>query len=150
MFFVTAETREQRLNTCRSCEHYKSSTGSCGTLVRGETVKKGKKTVKLCGCVMRLKSGLKAAECPVGKWHSEMNKKDLKAAKKWIQHRAGRDSLSKVEVEQLLEMHSKAFGHTEMTNCKPCLRQYIRNLENWVDQSENWTTGGDQEKGMFF
>lgn len=41
-----------RLEICKSCEFYKHATNRCGK----------------CGCFMSMKTTLKKASCPVGKW----------------------------------------------------------------------------------
>lgn len=46
------ETRDARLNICLSCPELIALTKQC----------------KKCGCVMPLKTKLKAATCPLGKW----------------------------------------------------------------------------------
>jgi hypothetical protein len=51
---VDKETAEKRMAICDSCEHLK------------EVLKM--KTCSLCGCVMRIKTELKVAACPKGKW----------------------------------------------------------------------------------
>jgi len=51
---VSSEVREQRLNTCLSCEHLFKPTNTC----------------KKCGCFMDAKTWLAPASCPIGKWGS--------------------------------------------------------------------------------
>lgn len=46
------ELIEQRLVVCNSCEWFNKRLAKC----------------KKCGCFMKLKSTLKEAECPIGKW----------------------------------------------------------------------------------
>jgi uncharacterized paraquat-inducible protein A len=43
---------EERLTVCNSCEWFDKRLARC----------------KKCGCFMRMKSTLKQAECPIGKW----------------------------------------------------------------------------------
>jgi hypothetical protein len=43
---------EERMNQCKSCEHFIRLSGQC----------------KYCMCFMKLKCQLPHAECPVGKW----------------------------------------------------------------------------------
>ena len=43
---------KNRLDICRSCEHFIKLSNQC----------------KKCGCFMNLKSKLKDATCPIGKW----------------------------------------------------------------------------------
>jgi hypothetical protein len=44
------ETLQARLNTCKTCEHFKG--GVCGK----------------CGCIIFLKARLATSQCPIGKW----------------------------------------------------------------------------------
>ncbi len=52
---VAAEISVKRMDICRSCEHFINATTQC----------------KECGCIMKLKTKLPNAECPVGKWGQE-------------------------------------------------------------------------------
>lgn len=44
------ETLQVRLNTCKTCEHFKG--GICDK----------------CGCVIFIKARLATSQCPIGKW----------------------------------------------------------------------------------
>jgi hypothetical protein len=46
------DLKKERLAICVICPEYISRTDQC----------------KKCGCIMRLKTKLKNAECPLGKW----------------------------------------------------------------------------------
>ena len=46
------EVREKRLELCNGCEHFIKLTHQCSK----------------CGCFMDLKTKIRAATCPVGKW----------------------------------------------------------------------------------
>ena len=50
--YTNTETRNARYEICRGCERFFKPTRVC----------------KECGCVMPLKTWLKDAECPIGKW----------------------------------------------------------------------------------
>lgn len=50
--YTNAEIREERYKTCLGCERLFKPTRTC----------------KECGCFMSLKTWLKDAECPIGKW----------------------------------------------------------------------------------
>ena len=52
LFFTTPEQKQERLAICYACDRWKPSTRQC----------------KECGCFMDLKSKIKAADCPLGKW----------------------------------------------------------------------------------
>jgi len=47
-------TTEERLEICKSCEHYKL--GIC----------------MKCGCILQVKARIPAAECPIGKWENNV------------------------------------------------------------------------------
>jgi hypothetical protein len=49
---VSDDARTARLDTCRSCEHYLSSTTQCHK----------------CKCFMPFKTWLKISKCPINKW----------------------------------------------------------------------------------
>ena len=59
---ATKEVREHRLELCKACTHFISLTSQC----------------RKCGCIMPLKTKLKDAVCPIGKWEatSEMSDED--------------------------------------------------------------------------
>lgn len=46
---------EERMSICRACPEFISLTTQC----------------KECGCIMKAKTTLKIAECPLGKWGKE-------------------------------------------------------------------------------
>jgi hypothetical protein len=50
---VQTEISEQRLSICKECPKFIFSTSQC----------------KECGCIMKLKTKLPNASCPLGKWH---------------------------------------------------------------------------------
>ena len=49
---IVSDDPQARWETCQACEHFYKPTGTC----------------KECGCFMKLKTKLRAASCPVGKW----------------------------------------------------------------------------------
>lgn len=52
--YVKKEIRDKRYNECLECERLFKPTRTC----------------KECGCFMSLKTWLKEASCPIGKWNS--------------------------------------------------------------------------------
>lgn len=52
---VTEKIHTERLSICQECPRFVKLTGQC----------------KECGCVMKLKTSLPNATCPIGKWKSE-------------------------------------------------------------------------------
>ena len=51
---VPTEIQQQRLDMCKGCEHYKPMLSKCDK----------------CGCIMKLKTRLIGAKCPVQKWNA--------------------------------------------------------------------------------
>ena len=51
--YVSDSVASQRLDICSTCPEFIKLTTQC----------------KKCGCVMKLKTLLKNADCPLGKWH---------------------------------------------------------------------------------
>jgi hypothetical protein len=49
---ISLDTHQQRLNTCRSCEHYNTLDHTCNE----------------CGCDINMKISLLAESCPLKKW----------------------------------------------------------------------------------
>jgi hypothetical protein len=52
---LNKEISEKRLEICKSCPEFIKLTTQC----------------KKCGCVMKFKTTLPLAVCPIGKWHKE-------------------------------------------------------------------------------
>jgi len=50
--FASNELQKQRYSVCRSCPEFIDLTTQC----------------KKCGCIMKLKTKLSAAQCPINKW----------------------------------------------------------------------------------
>lgn len=61
---ASVEQIEQRLGTCRACEHYDpeayAGLGRCN----------------VCGCNMEVKSVMATEACPKGKWHAVVEKNE--------------------------------------------------------------------------
>lgn len=49
---ATDEEKENRMNVCRGCPYFVKGHNRCNQ----------------CGCFMKLKTELKSAKCPIGKW----------------------------------------------------------------------------------
>lgn len=50
--WVSNEIKDSRYAICQKCPEFISLTSQC----------------KQCGCIMKIKSGIKQAACPIGKW----------------------------------------------------------------------------------
>lgn len=68
---------QQRLNVCHDCEHHRpfmAGAITCGTFIVGDVVKIDNTKVKLCGCVMDIKTQLANSKCPLNKWPHDNTK----------------------------------------------------------------------------
>lgn len=136
-------TKEKRFSICSECEFLKN--GFCGTPIKGETVKvkrKGKeKLVKLCGCNMWIKTGLKMSKCPVGKWgRAELEKGEItfvNDVKKLLAELEGKKTIETDEVKEIFKFHNPVIGSKiKNSNCVPCVRAAIEDLKQWVNSTE--------------
>ena len=119
MFFVTGQKRTDRLTICQGCEHFVSSTKSCGPLVTEAFTDS-----KLCGCHMPTKTRLKVASCPLGKWEAEIKESDLDAIRKLL------ENPTKATNGDLAELYSKATGtNTKASQCSSCNRRMLNELK---------------------
>lgn len=137
MPFVTAKIQEERMSICRSCRHFKSTTASCGPLGIGKKVKHQKKDVKLCGCIMPIKTRLRIADCPLNLWSPQYSLEDIE---RYRELKARSAITNKLEVEdQLLlkRMYESAFDTVwTPTNCSACYRNMITALDGFLYSSE--------------
>jgi Family of unknown function (DUF6171) len=51
---VNEKMKNDRMNICNSCDRFIKSTTQC----------------KECGCIMKMKTSIPHASCPLGKWNS--------------------------------------------------------------------------------
>ena len=62
---------QERLKVCHDCDHHRdfmAGTITCGTFILGDVVKINNREIKLCGCVMDIKTQLEKSTCPLNKW----------------------------------------------------------------------------------
>ena len=128
MFFVTGQKRTDRLEICKSCEHYVQATKSCGPLLTEAFTDS-----KLCGCHMPTKTRLKVASCPLDKWQAEITKADLEEIKKFL----------KTENQfrtsgQLAKLYGKATGtNQQASSCSSCNRRMLDELNKLITDADN-------------
>jgi hypothetical protein len=136
MFTVPPAIRDSRIKTCQECKYYKKTTMSCGTLIVGDTVPEEnefsyrKKKIKLCGCVMPVKTRLMFAKCPMGKWDSfRLSKEEIQELKEFV-NGLPLSKLSNEQVTKLFEMKSKITGRRESaTRCGSCVNSLINEFK---------------------
>ena len=126
MFFVTGQKRSDRLTICEGCEHFVTSTKSCGPLVTEAFTDS-----KLCGCHMPTKTRLKVASCPLGKWEAEIKQNDLVAIRTLIEN--PQDATN----GDLAELYSKATGtNTKASQCSSCNRKMFNELKQLLKEAD--------------
>ena len=95
---VSTQVRNKRLLTCQNCEYY-TKVMTCGTPVIGQMVD----GVKLCGCVMPIKTKLKVARCPLDKWKAEIGGSDMEELRVLIRSIQTKGSRADISDAKLLE-----------------------------------------------
>ena len=135
MFFASGEISHKRLVICKSCKHFRKSTSSCGTLARPKVVTENGVKAKLCGCVMPVKTRLRASKCPFDKWSWEFQANQVVAIRNVladIDH-----SVNGQQVQQLYQIWNELNGQNRhASNCASCIREIVQDLRNVVEQPE--------------
>ena len=121
-FFVENKTYKERLNICRSCEHYFNLTGNC----------------KVCGCFMRVKASISVMECPKHYWlkteQTESPKeipKHLKKELKEIYPKIQNGKADSIETKtKVIELYNTLYNtnYRTTTNCSSCLHTVFKGL----------------------
>ena len=122
-FFVENKTYKERLNICRSCEHYFNLTGNC----------------KVCGCFMRVKASISFQECPKKYW-LKTNKIEPSSAIPEHLIQEIKDIYPKVKngvadsvetTKQLVELHNTIYNtnYNPKTSCGSCLHSILRGIK---------------------
>ena len=129
MFIVSAQTRANRLNTCRGCEHFVEATQSCGPLVTEAFTDS-----KLCGCHMPTKTRLKWAECPLGKWEAVITSEQLAEVKAFLD--IVDNDVRSLTDQDLADLYNRIFGTKERaTSCGGCNRKMLKTLKKLINES---------------
>jgi len=135
MLLTTPEERNRRLDICKSCEHYEPMTKSCGTLGVGKTLKRGRGKVKLCGCIMPLKTKFKMSGCPLKKWNPVHSQKQLD---EWETIINGMRGVATAEQQRWLSDTLMEISGVRRTagNCPPCLANMVDEVKRYIRQSK--------------
>lgn len=133
MLLVPSEVKESRLSTCKACKHYVAKTQTCGTLIKGKVVQHRKQKVRLCGCIMPIKTTLKSAYCPIDKWHKDVDEETMQRLRTLFDEMDG-NRLSAMQNTELHELYSKVVGRKmPASSCPPCVRKTIDDLRMLLD-----------------
>lgn len=129
MLFVNAKTKTKRLAVCQSCEHYVTTTKSCGPLVTEAFTDS-----KLCGCYMPAKTKLKVASCPLDKWDALITSEDIENIREFL----GRDNANRTKRE-LSVLSTKFLGGQRASGCAACNRKLLQQLKDLVHNADTHT-----------
>jgi hypothetical protein len=126
----------ERIAKCRSCKFFKKETGSCGTLITGQTVTHYRNKIRLCGCVMKWKAKYRFSSCPIGQWEAyNVSKKDIQDIRHFIVPLSKKSSLTPDEQKQLFAYFDKITGKVNpRTTCPPCVKSIITDILKEVNR----------------
>ena len=132
--FVKPEISADRMRTCKACKFYNTTTQSCGTLAIGDTVTYYRNKIKLCGCIMPLKTKFHMAKCPAGKWEPvALTETQIKKLKEFIQSIENQGKLTGQQVSKLFEWKARMTGKLDqMSTCSDCVRKLLKEMKEAV------------------
>ena len=129
-YFVKNEIRKERLDICRSCQHYFKPTGNC----------------KKCGCFMRIKTTLAFTECPIGLWQKT---EEIEQPKEIPAHLVKEvleimPDIKKGQVKnhetkaRLIELYNTIYGTNYKTtsNCSSCLNSVWKGITSIYNKNK--------------
>jgi len=133
MFLTSSEIRHHRMTVCKNCKHYVETTKSCGPLARPKYVTEDGYRAKLCGCVMPVKTKLKASKCPLDKWDWVVSPAEIEQLRSTLGVIG--NSVTGAEIQSLFALWNQLSGQNRTaTNCRSCIQDVIRDLEMMLAQ----------------
>lgn len=131
-FKADKELAKKRIAICEECKYFVKKTRTCGTPIIGDKI--GDK--KTCGCFMDAKTKLSFSKCPFDKWESlQVTENDYLAIKNLL-HEV-KNTINPKQKELLFDMQRKYIGgNTKTSNCVPCLKSALKELEQIVEEYE--------------
>ena len=143
---VKPSIQADRLTICKDCKWYKASTGSCGTLLLGGSVEGDddnivthyRRKIRLCGCVMRIKTKYTWTSCPAGKWGTVgISHDELVQVRELLTRYEGQTSFTTDELKPFFTAISKISGkNIQVTTCSPCVKEVIEDLRKATQDIE--------------
>tara|TARA_R110002167_G_scaffold78666_6_gene217494 strand:+ start:4027 stop:4467 length:441 start_codon:yes stop_codon:yes gene_type:complete len=136
MLFVSGTTKAERLAICRACEHFVSATESCGPLIIGKEIEHRGEALRLCGCIMPIKTALRVGSCPLGRWDHQFDEKDLDQMRQWLKKLP--NSINASQQLELLIYYNRITGQEKQSigPCGKCAQNLIKTIQEFVDQSD--------------
>ena len=129
-FLVDKKTYKERLDTCRSCDHYFKYTGNCG----------------ICGCFMRIKASISIMQCPEQYWlavekHEQPKKLPQHLIKEVIEIMPDLNNGKIKDHEtkkKLIELYNTIydFNYKVTTNCASCLNTVYNGIKKIYDENK--------------
>ena len=137
--------QRERLSICQKCKFFKASTASCGTLIIGQTVDLEennvthyKEKIKLCGCVMPVKTKFRFASCPARKWFAlDWKQEEIAALDEFIHRIHKANKIESEDLKLLYYWFSKVTGkHQQASGCASCIRDLITEFRRQLGKIE--------------
>ena len=144
-FNVPLHIQRERLNTCKKCKFFKPLTQSCGTLIVGNTVDPEensvthyKEKIKLCGCIMPIKTKFVFSSCPAHKWFAlDWNQEEIAALDEFIHRIHKANKIEPQDLQQLYTWATKITGkHQQVSGCASCIRDLINEFRRQLNKIE--------------
>jgi len=144
-FNVPLHIQRERLATCKKCKFFKLLTQSCGTLIVGNTVDPDensvthyKEKIKLCGCIMPIKTKFVFASCPAHKWFAlDWKEEEIAALDEFIQRIHKANKIESQDLQQLYKWATKITGkHQQVSGCASCIRDLITEFRRQLNKMD--------------
>jgi len=103
------------------------------------TITRNRSKIKLCGCVMKIKTRLTFAECPIGKWnkHVNLSKTERKEIMAFVTEVRGRGHLKRSDVERLYGYGEMLSGmKQEAKMCGACVKDMLDKIYRTLKQED--------------
>ena len=123
---------KDRIAICEKCPHFRKRTRTCGTPIVGNKV--GSK--RTCGCFMDIKSNLKFAGCPLGRWEGlQITHDEYLEVKELLD--STQHQISNIQQQQMRLYIEKYLGvRVGSSSCAPCVKNNLISLKQIVEQYE--------------
>jgi hypothetical protein len=145
-FNVPLHIQRERLATCKKCKFFKPLTQSCGTLIVGNTVDLEENTVthykekiKLCGCIMPIKTKFIFASCPARKWFAlNWKQEEIAELDEFINRIHKANKIEQHDLQKLYKWFSKVIGKDQqVSGCASCVRDLITEFRRQLDKVDS-------------
>lgn len=144
-FNAPLHTQRERLKICKSCKFYNGTFGTCGTPIIGNTVDPEennvtyyKAKIKLCGCVMEIKTRLRFASCPANKWFAmDLKPEEITQLDEFISRIRKANKIQQDDLQLLYHWYSKITKkHEQPSGCASCVRDLITEFRRQLGNTE--------------